>query len=340
MIHMDSDGRMAMRCIMAPDQAEHLALKEYARMKLMQVIAERDAAMVERDNVLAEKKAAFNERDSAFLQRDIAFAERDAAMMERDSAMAALENARGHRALGWNQFKRQPELKGRDSTLLQMSLPSGPFMVEEPHSFNGDPAMLSFITNNTEKMQPMQQQPQQSGGKARKKDGTKPKRERKTSSVSPDGQKPEPKKKRGDSSNRAQEGGAPLILPVVPYLGQESEQPPQKNEMHHFVPEQKDLNFTVTTPIPYCSCTGTSQPCYRWGNGGWQSACCTNTLSVHPLPMNPFKKGYRLPGRKMSAGAFQKLVKRLTQEGVDLSQPIDLKNFWAKHGTNRYITIK
>ncbi|MCO5563601.1 hypothetical protein L7F22_017248 [Adiantum nelumboides] len=339
MIHMDSDGRMAMRCIMAPDQAEHLALKEYARMKLMQVIAERDAAMVERDNVLAEKKAAFEERASAFLQRDIAYAERDAAMVERDHAMAALENARGHRALGWNQFKRQPELKGRDSTLLQMSLPSGPFMVEEPHSFNGDPAMLSFITNNPEKMQPMQQ-PQQSGGKAKKKDGTKSKRERKVPAASPDGQKPEPKKKRGDSNNRAQEGGVPLILPVVPYLGQESEQPPQKNEMHHFVPEQKDLNFTVTTPIPYCSCTGTSQPCYRWGNGGWQSACCTNTLSVHPLPMNPFKKGYRLPGRKMSAGAFQKLVKRLTQEGADLSQPIDLKNYWAKHGTNRYITIK
>eukprot|EP00250_Pteridium_aquilinum_P033313 c5441_g1_i1 orf=276-1280(+) len=334
---MDSDGRMAMRCIMAPDQAEHLALKEYATYKLMQVIAERDAAVVERDSVLADKKAAFNERDSAFLQRDIAFAERDAAMLERDNAMAALDSARGHRALGWNQFKRQPDMKGRDATLLQMSLPSAPFMVEEPHAFNADPSMLGFI-NNSEKMQPVQQQ-QQPNGKSRKKEGPKAKRERKTpAAAGTDGPKGEGKKKRGDNSNRTQEGVVPLILPVVPYLGQESEQQPQKNDMHQFVQEQKD--FVITTPIPYCSCTGTSQACYRWGNGGWQSACCTNTLSVHPLPMNPMKRGYRLPGRKMSAGAFQKLVKRLTQEGADLSQPIDLKNFWAKHGTNRYITIK
>jgi hypothetical protein len=42
----------------------------------------------------------------------------------------------------------------------------------------------------------------------------------------------------------------------------------------------------------------------------------------------------------MSAGAFQKLVKRLAQEGADLTQPIDLKDYWSKHGTNRYVTIK
>lgn len=334
---MDTDGRMAMRCIMAPEQAEHLALKEYATIKLMQVIAERDAAVVERDNVLADKKAAFNERDSAFLQRDIAFAERDAAMLERDNAMTALENARGHRALGWNQFKRQPDMKGRDATMLQMSLPNGPFMVDEAHPFNADPSMLGFINNNSEKTQAMQQQ-QLGNSKSRKKDGTEPKRERKPpATASADGSKAEGKKKRADTSSRTQEGGVPLILPVVPYLGQESEQQQQKNEMHQFVEEQA---YVIHTPIPYCSCTGTTQPCYRWGNGGWQSACCTNTLSVHPLPMNPMKRGYRLPGRKMSAGAFQKLVKRLTQEGVDLNQPIDLKNYWAKHGTNRYITIK
>ncbi|KAH7307235.1 hypothetical protein KP509_22G051000 [Ceratopteris richardii] len=338
MIPMDTDRRMAMRCIMAPDQAEHMALKEYARIRLMQVIAERDAAFIERDNVLAEKKAAINERDSAFLQRDIAFAERDAAIMERDNAMAALENARGHRNLGWNQFKKQPDIKGKDSTLLQMSLPSGPFMVEEPHSFNADPSMLSFINSNSEKIQPMQQS-QQSNGKSRKRSSSKAKRDVKNSEGT-DVPKSEGKKKRSDNNSNGQEGNVPLILPVVPYIGQESDQAPQKIEMHNFVQDQKEICFTVTTPIPYCSCTGMNQPCYRWGNGGWQSACCTNILSVHPLPMNPSKRGYRLPGRKMSAGAFQKLVKRLTEEGADLSQPIDLKNYWAKHGTNRYTTIK
>ena len=42
----------------------------------------------------------------------------------------------------------------------------------------------------------------------------------------------------------------------------------------------------------------------QMGNGGWQSACCTTMMSMYPLPMNPNKKGYRFPGRKMSAGAF------------------------------------
>ncbi|MCO5613076.1 hypothetical protein L7F22_067350 [Adiantum nelumboides] len=268
-------------CIGSPDGGYGLAssfskmLKEYARMKLMQVIAERDAAMVQRDHVLAEKKVAFEERASAFLQRNIAYAKRDAAMVERDHAMVALENARGHRALGWNQFKRQPELKGRDSMLLQMSLPSGPFMVEEPHSFNGDPAMLSFITNNPEKYSLCNNLNNLVLRQKRRMTQSQKGRERHLS-TSLDGQKSEPKKKR---VNLATDG--------------------------------------------------------EMGVGSQH-----NTLSMHPLPMNPLKKGYRLPGRKMSAGAFQKLVKRITQEGVDLSQPIDFKNYWAKHGTNRYITIK
>ncbi|GLJ11713.1 hypothetical protein SUGI_0175190 [Cryptomeria japonica] len=80
--------------------------------------------------------------------------------------------------------------------------------------------------------------------------------------------------------------------------------------------------------------------CYRRGNGGWQSACCTNNESMYPLPMNPKKKGARVPGRKMSGGAFRKLLRRLSSEGHILSQPIDLKNHWARHGTNRYVIFK
>ncbi|XP_071702585.1 uncharacterized protein [Rutidosis leptorrhynchoides] len=93
-------------------------------------------------------------------------------------------------------------------------------------------------------------------------------------------------------------------------------------------------------PVPVCSCTGVPQPCYRWGNGGWQSACCTTTISMYPLPPVPDKRYSRIGGRKMSGGAFTKLLTRLSSEGYDLSGPVDLKDHWAKHGTNRYSSLK
>ncbi|KAK1399065.1 hypothetical protein POM88_008928 [Heracleum sosnowskyi] len=58
--------------------------------------------------------------------------------------------------------------------------------------------------------------------------------------------------------------------------------------------ELNQVNFDDSAmPIPVCSCTGVPQPCYKWGNGGF-----------------------------------------------DLSSPLDLKDHWAKHGTNRYSTVK
>ncbi|CAK9216965.1 unnamed protein product [Sphagnum troendelagicum] len=100
------------------------------------------------------------------------------------------------------------------------------------------------------------------------------------------------------------------------------------------------MPVSAPTRIPYCSCTGMNQQCYRWGSGGWQSACCTTLLSLHPLPMNPKKRGSRVAGRKMSAGAFDKLLEKLKLEGVDVSYSVDLKDHWAKHGTNRYVTLR
>ncbi|CAM8912553.1 unnamed protein product [Rhodiola kirilowii] len=44
--------------------------------------------------------------------------------------------------------------------------------------------------------------------------------------------------------------------------------------------------------------------------------------------------------KKNERRAYNKLLTRLAQEGHDLSNPVDLKDNWAKHGTNRYITIK
>ncbi|CAA2997763.1 Hypothetical predicted protein [Olea europaea subsp. europaea] len=93
-------------------------------------------------------------------------------------------------------------------------------------------------------------------------------------------------------------------------------------------------------PIPICSCTGTPQQCYRWGFGGWQSACCTTTISIYPLPMNTKRRGARIAGRKMSQGAFKKVLEKFASEGYNFANPIDLKTYWAKHGTNKFVIIR
>jgi len=93
-------------------------------------------------------------------------------------------------------------------------------------------------------------------------------------------------------------------------------------------------------PTPVCSCTGNPQQCYRWGVGGWQSACCTKSVSMYPLPLSMKRRGARIAGRKMSLGAFKKVLETLAGEGYNLSNPIDLKPYWAKHGTNKFVTIR
>lgn len=101
------------------------------------------------------------------------------------------------------------------------------------------------------------------------------------------------------------------------------------------------INMDISEiPTPVCSCTGTPQQCYRWGSGGWQSACCTTGLSVYPLPMSTKRRGARIAGRKMSIGAFKKVLEKLTSEGYNFSGAIDLRSHWAKHGTNKFVTIR
>ncbi|CAF1700046.1 unnamed protein product [Brassica napus] len=119
------------------------------------------------------------------------------------------------------------------------------------------------------------------------------------------------------------------------------------------IPERKreeknpDINvvdissFDVSgVPPPVCSCTGVPKVCYKWGMGGWQSSCCTISISTFPLPMSTTRPGTRLAGRKMSNGAYVKLLMRLAGEGYDLTFPVDLRNHWARHGTNKFVTIK
>ncbi|XP_076959883.1 protein BASIC PENTACYSTEINE2-like [Bidens hawaiensis] len=93
-------------------------------------------------------------------------------------------------------------------------------------------------------------------------------------------------------------------------------------------------------PIPVCSCTGVPQQCYRWGCGGWQSACCTTTISMYPLPMSTKRRGARIAGRKMSQGACKKVLEKLASEGYNFANAIDLRTHWAKHGTNKFVTIR
>ncbi|KAL7164740.1 hypothetical protein ACSBR2_040611 [Camellia fascicularis] len=92
---------------------------------------------------------------------------------------------------------------------------------------------------------------------------------------------------------------------------------------------EADLNFSGV-PQPYCSCTGVARGCYKNGAGGWQSSCCTTNISEYPLPMSCMKPGARVAGRKMSSGAYGKLLCRLAAEGHDLSHPLDLKDHWAR----------
>ncbi|KAJ6846379.1 protein Barley B recombinant-like [Iris pallida] len=103
--------------------------------------------------------------------------------------------------------------------------------------------------------------------------------------------------------------------------------------------EAETLDFSAV-PSPVCSCTGVPRQCYRWGAGGWQSSCCTTNISEHPLPMSSSRPGSRMAGRKMSIGVYRKLLQRLSAEGHDLSYAVDLKDHWARHGTNKFVTIR
>lgn len=121
-----------------------------------------------------------------------------------------------------------------------------------------------------------------------------------------------------------------------------------KNEISQRRPGKKSEELLINgidldlskLPPPVCSCSGKPQQCYRWGVGGWQSACCTKGLSMYPLPLSMKRKGARIAGRKMSLGAFKKVLETLAGEGYNLSNPIDLKPYWAKHGTNKFVTIR
>ncbi|XP_008779949.2 barley B recombinant-like protein D isoform X2 [Phoenix dactylifera] len=321
-------------------------LKENHTKKIMAIMAERDNAIQERNIALAEKKAALAERDMAILQRDAAIAERNNAIMERDNAIAALQYARENGLNGNGASACPPGCTAPRGTKhihhhqqqhLQHIHPSPPQLSDAPY-------------NHTREMHITEAFPISTASESIAK-GRKAKRPRKETKA-----QNSPSKKSSKSPRKSRKGGGEDLNRQVTIAKPASE---WRNEIRggddlnkqvaltkHQEWKGQDLGLNqvtfdeATMPTPVCSCTGKYQPCYKWGNGGWQSACCTTTLSMYPLPVMPNKRHARVGGRKMSGGAFRKLLSRLAAEGHDLSQPVDLKDNWAKHGTNRYITIK
>lgn len=149
-----------------------------------------------------------------------------------------------------------------------------------------------------------------------------------------------PKKKRGSGNAlktpKPKKPRKPKDTSANPSSVQRSKQPKKSMD---FVINGIDMDISGI-PIPVCSCTGAPQQCYRWGCGGWQSACCTTQISTYPLPMSTKRKGARIAGRKMSQGAFKKVLEKLAAEGYNFANPIDLRTHWAKHGTNKFVTIR
>lgn len=266
----------------------------------MAIMAERDAAIRERNLAVEARKRAFADRDMAMLQRDAALTERNSAIQERDEAISSL------------RFVGNP-MNTNNETPPDLT---GAIRVHNDQETNH---MLNTVT----------------GGVVGCSETAKPKRVKREENI-------------GLSTQ-------PMNLPML--STKEGENTVKWENEQDFGRDDVNLNRQhgewtnnlglnevnfdeLALPVPVCSCTGVPKPCYKWGNGGWQSACCTTTMSVYPLPQVSNKRYSRVGARKMSGTVFAKLLNRLVDEGYDLSTPLDLKDHWAKHGTNRYNTLK
>ncbi|KAI3447960.1 hypothetical protein Pfo_004625 [Paulownia fortunei] len=285
----------------------HYQIKEqnafHMNAKISMLCDEKDAAIKERDRAVAEKKAALDERDVAIKQRDAAIVERDSALRERDNAIAALQ---------FQESTMNVLLSGGARGLKRTSHPTN-------HQSNNVQSSHSLREECMSDAFPGSAVPSEAA-KSQKGTRTKTNKDAKMKLT----KSPRKVKKIGEDLNRQ-----------VTTDGSKAEWDAQDfgsiNQIHF---------DECTMPVPVCSCTGVPRQCYKWGNGGWQSSCCTTALSVYPLPQMPNKRHARMGGRKMSGSVFSRLLTRLAAAGHDLSIPLDLKNYWAKHGTNRYITIK
>ncbi|GMH16281.1 hypothetical protein Nepgr_018122 [Nepenthes gracilis] len=269
--------------------------------KILNIIAERDAAIEERNRALLEKKKALEEREAAISQRNVAIKERNDAIMERDNALSALQNSL-HHSLGLGVQRGNKRL----------------------HHHSGSHACVADAAYDEREMQVLDALRRSlSASEATKSHQVKQIEEDKaTTSVALKSQKV---RQMGKDLNRKAASNGSKMKNV--WVGQDL--------------GLNQVNFDESImPAPGCSCTGILRHCYKWGSGGWQSSCCTTTISQYPLPPMPNKRYARMGGRKMSGSVFTRLLSRLASEGYDFSVPVDLKDHWSKHGTNRYITIK
>ncbi|XAR73794.1 hypothetical protein NMG60_11007883 [Bertholletia excelsa] len=288
---------------------EHnLTIKTY-----MTIMAERDNAIRERNMALEERRRAFAERDMAMLQRDAALSERNSAMEERDKALATLQ----YRESSMNENNISPDSPGDEVMARGANSSKHLYPDHEVHPVSElpetayDPICDPLVASGS--------------------GSTKFRKVKQAKNPS----KPPRKGKRGPESTNHENGWENEL-----HLGGGDNEECLERQLVLPNDNSQVIFDESTMPVPVCSCTGSPQPCYKWGNGGWQSACCTTTMSMYPLPQISNKRHARVGGRKMSGSAFNKLLIRLAAEGHNLYTPLDLKDHWAKHGTNRYSTLK
>jgi hypothetical protein len=261
------------------------------------------AIMAERDAAIQERNLALSEKKSALAERDMAILQRESAINDRNNAIMERDNA-----IATLHYRENPNNANSIALAKHMQQQQQQHIQNMHHHHNNIAESSSY---DVIPMSPVAPEP------------AKPKRTIKRQPREP---KPVTNKKPAKPAKKIKREGDEI----------------KKWDSSGL----KDLGLNLvsfdetTMSVPVCSCTGNLRPCYKWGNGGWQSSCCTTTLSMYPLPAVPNKRHARVGGRKMSGSAFTKLISRLAGEGYDLSRPVDLKEHWAKHGTNRYITIK
>ncbi|ESR48370.1 hypothetical protein CICLE_v10001400mg [Citrus x clementina] len=315
-------------------QGQWLMHHQPSMKQIMTIMAERDAALQERNLAISEKKAAIAERDMAFLQRDTAIAERNNAILERDNAIASLQYREN--SLGGNMSSCPPGCQ-ISRGVKHMHHPQQ--HVHQLHHVSEAAYSREMHTGDALPVSP---------GASEAAKPRRYKRAKEPKVLSPNkktAKSPRKVKRENEDLNKVVFGKPSEWKSVQDLDGGDDDVNKQstasKSDWKGQVLGLNQVTFDESTmPPPACSCTGVLRQCYKWGNGGWQSACCTTSLSMYPLPAVPNKRHARVGGRKMSGSAFNKLLTRLAAEGHDLSHPVDLKDHWAKHGTNRYITIK
>ncbi|KAJ7957842.1 GAGA-binding transcriptional activator [Quillaja saponaria] len=318
-------------------QGQWMMQHQPSMKQIMAIMAERDAAVQERNLALSEKKAALTERDMALLQRDTAISERNNAVMERDNAIATLQY-REHSLNNGNMSSCPPGCQ------ISRGVKHLHHPQQNVHHFpqmgDGDDSYSTREMQSSDGLQ-LSPVPTEAGKSRRVK---RPKEGKSVSLNKKTSKSPRKVKKECEDLNKIMFGTEWKDGQEMTNGGDDLNRQLAVSKDSDWKDQDLGLNQVVydesTMPTPVCSCTGILRQCYKWGNGGWQSACCTTTMSMYPLPAMPNKRHARVGGRKMSGSAFNKQLSRLASEGHDLSSPVDLKDHWAKHGTNRYITIK